>query len=248
MGVIAVIAKKRNFPVEPVPTRREAVRTVGDATPALLLPIIMLGGIYSGAVTPTEAAAVAAAYALLLALFWYRTLDLRGFVNVLVESARSTGVVAITIAGALVMNWVVAAEQLPAVLGGWMLHMDVSPLGFLLIVNVLFLVLGCFLDTLLMLLIIVPMLMPTVHALGIDPVHFGVVAVVNMMIGLVTPPMGELLFLISGVSGIELHLIMRELWQFLVVLIVLLFVLVFVPELTLWLPEQAGYIPVRPDG
>jgi tripartite ATP-independent transporter DctM subunit len=248
MGVIAVIAKKRNFPVEPVPTRREAVRTVGDATPALLLPIIMLGGIYSGAVTPTEAAAVAAAYALLLALFWYRTLDLRGFVNVLVESARSTGVVAITIAGALVMNWVVAAEQLPAVLGGWMLHMDVSPLGFLLIVNVLFLVLGCFLDTLLMLLIIVPMLMPTVHALGIDPVHFGVVAVVNMMIGLVTPPMGELLFLISGVSGIELHSIMRELWQFLVVLIVLLFVLVFVPELTLWLPEQAGYIPVRPDG
>jgi tripartite ATP-independent transporter DctM subunit len=248
MGVIAVIAKKRNFPVEPVPTRREAVRTVGDATPALLLPIIMLGGIYSGAVTPTEAAAVAAAYALLLALFWYRTLDLRGFVNVLVESARSTGVVAITIAGALVMNWVVAAEQLPAVLGGWMLHMDVSPLGFLLIVNVLFLVLGCFLDTLLMLLIIVPMLMPTVHALGIDPVHFGVVAVVNMMIGLVTPPMGELLFLISGVSGIELHLIMRELWQFLVVLIVLLFVLVLVPELTLWLPEQAGYIPVRPDG
>ncbi|MGE0119288.1 MAG: TRAP transporter large permease [Dongiaceae bacterium] len=248
MGVIAAIAKKRNFPVEPVPTRREAVRTVGDATPALLLPVIMLGGIYSGAVTPTEAAAVAAAYALLLALFWYRTLDLRGFVNVLVESARSTGVVAITIAGALVMNWVVAAEQLPAVLGGWMLHMDVSPLGFLLMVNVLFLALGCFLDTLLMLLIIVPMLMPTVHALGIDPVHFGVVAVVNMMIGLVTPPMGELLFLISGVSGIELHSIMRELWQFLVVLIVLLFVFVFVPELTLWLPEQAGYIPVRPDG
>jgi len=248
MGVIAVIAKKRNFPVEPVPTRREAVRTVGDAAPALLLPVIMLGGIYSGAVTPTEAAAVAAAYALLLALFWYRTLDLRGFVNVLAESARSTGVVAITIAGALVMNWVVAAEQLPAVLGGWMLEMDVSPLVFLLMVNVLFLVLGCFLDTLLMLLIIVPMLMPTVHALGIDPVHFGVVAVVNMMIGLVTPPMGELLFLISGVSGIELHSIMKELWQFLVVLIALLFVFVFVPELTLWLPEQTGYIPVRPDG
>jgi TRAP-type C4-dicarboxylate transport system permease large subunit len=121
------------------------------------------------------------------------------------------------------MNWVVAAEQLPALLGGWMLDLDVSPLVFLLMVNVLFLVLGCFLDTLLMLLIIVPMLMPTVRALGIDPVHFGVVAVVNMMIGLVTPPMGELLFLISGVSGIELHLIMKELWQFLIVLIILLF-------------------------
>jgi len=244
MGVIIAIAKKRNFPVEPVPTRREAVRTIGVAAPALLLPVIMLGGIYSGAVTPTEAAAVAAAYALLLAVGWYRTLDYGRLVNVLVESARSTGVVAITIAGALVMNWVVAAEQLPALLGGWMLHLDVSPIMFLLMVNILFLVLGCFLDTLLMLLIIVPMLMPSVRALGIDPVHFGVTAVVNMMIGLVTPPMGELLFLISGVSGIALHSIMKELWQFLIVLIVILFVLIFVPELTLWLPIQFGYVPV----
>ena len=244
MGVIAVIAKKRNFPTEPVPTRREAIRTVGVAGPALLLPVIMLGGIYSGAVTPTEAAAVAAAYALLLAVGWYRTLNFRRLVDVLVESARSTGVVAITIAGALVMNWAVAAEQLPALLGGWMLHLDVSPIMFLLMVNILFLVLGCFLDTLLMLLIIVPMLMPSVRALGIDPVHFGVTAIVNMMIGLVTPPIGELLFLISGVSGIPLHSIMKELWQFLIVLIAILFVLIFVPELTLWLPIQFGYVPV----
>jgi tripartite ATP-independent transporter DctM subunit len=244
MGVIVAIARKRNFPVEPVPTRREAVRTVATAAPALLLPVIMLGGIYSGAVTPTEAAAVAAGYALLLAVFWYRTLDFKRLVDVLVESARSTGVVAITIAGALVMNWVVAAEQLPASLGGWMLHLDVSPTVFLLMVNVLFLILGCFLDTLLMLLVIVPMLMPSVRALGIDPVHFGVTAVVNMMIGLVTPPLGELLFLISGVSGIELHLIMEEIWPFLIVLIIILFILIFVPQLTLWLPEQMGYQPV----
>jgi TRAP-type C4-dicarboxylate transport system permease large subunit len=115
---------------------------------------------------------------------------------------------------------------------------------FLLMVNILFLVLGCFLDTLLMLLIIVPMLMPSVRALGIDPVHFGVVAVVNMMIGLVTPPIGELLFLISGVSGIPLHSIMKELWQFLIVLLVILFILIFVPELTLWLPMKFGYVPV----
>jgi tripartite ATP-independent transporter DctM subunit len=244
MGVIATIAKKRDFPVGPTPTRREAIRTVGIAAPALLLPVIMLGGIYSGAVTPTEAAAVAAAYALLLAVGWYRTLNFRRLVEVLIDSARSTGVVAITIAGALVMNWAVAAEQLPALLGGWILHLDVSPLMFLLMVNILFLVLGCFLDTLLMLLIIVPMLMPSVRALGIDPVHFGVVAVVNMMIGLVTPPIGELLFLISGVSGIPLHSIMKELWQFLIVLLVILFILIFVPELTLWLPMKFGYVPV----
>lgn len=248
MAVITVIARKRDFPVEPVPTRQEAVRTTISAAPALLLPAIMLGGIYSGAVTPTEAAAVAAGYALLLATFWYRTLSFPRLVEVLIESARSTGIVAITIAGALAMNWVVAAEQIPSFIGEWMLRLDVSPMVFLLLVNLLILVLGCFLDTLLMLLVIVPILMPAVRALGIDPVHFGVTAVVNMMIGLVTPPMGQLLFLISGVSGIELHLIMKELWQFLIVLIILLFVLVFVPELTLWLPEQMGYQPVRPPG
>ena len=244
MGVVASIAKRRNFPTEPPPTRRQAFETVKTALPALFLPAIMLGGIYSGAVTPTEAAAVAAFYALLLATLWYRSLDFRGFVKVLVDSARSTAVVAITIAGALVMNWIVAAEQIPEAMGAWMIALDMSPAMFLLAVNLLFLVLGAFLDTMLMLLIIVPMLMPTVHVLGIDPVHFGVTAIVNMMIGLVTPPMGELVFLIAGVSGVSVSAITKELWIFLVVLIALLFVLVYVPELTLWLPEQMGYQPV----
>jgi len=244
MGVVVSIAKRRNFPTEPPPSRRQAVETVKTALPALLLPVIMLGGIYSGAVTPTEAAAVAAFYALLLATLWYRSLNFRGFVQVLIDSARSTAVVAITIAGALVMNWVVAAEQIPSAMGAWMISLDMSPAMFLLAVNLLFLVLGAFLDTMLMLLIIVPMLMPTVHVLGIDPVHFGVTAIVNMMIGLVTPPMGELVFLIAGVSGVSVSAITKELWIFLVVLIALLFVLVYVPELTLWLPEQMGYQPV----
>jgi tripartite ATP-independent transporter DctM subunit len=244
MGVVAAIAKRRNFPTEAPPTRSQAVETVKTALPALLLPAIMLGGIYSGAVTPTEAAAVAAFYALLLATLWYRSLNFKGFVQVLVDSARSTAVVAITIAGALVMNWVVAAEQIPEAMGAWMISLDMSPAMFLLAVNLLFLVLGAFLDTMLMLLIIVPMLMPTVHALGIDPVHFGVTAIVNMMIGLVTPPMGELVFLIAGVSGVSVTAITKELWIFLVVLIVLLFVFVYVPGFTLWLPEQMGYQPV----
>lgn len=244
MGVVAAIARKRNFPTELPPTRKQAVETVKVAAPALLLPVIMLGGIYSGAVTPTEAAAVAACYALLLATLWYRSLNLSGLIKVFVESARSTAVVAITIAGALVMNWVVASEQIPAAMGAWMISLDMSPAMFLLIVNLLFLVLGAFLDTMLMLLIIVPMLMPTVHALGIDPVHFGVTAIVNMMIGLVTPPMGELVFLIAGVSGVSVTAITKELWIFLVVLIVLLFVFVYVPEITLWLPEQMGYQPI----
>ncbi len=129
-------------------------------------------------------------------------------------------------------------------MGIWMTGLDMSPALFLLVVNLLFLMLGAFLDTLLMLLIVVPVLMPTVIELGIDPVHFGVVSVVNMMIGLVTPPMGELVFLIAGVSGIKVADITKELWIFLIVLIAVLFVLVYVPQITLWLPELMGYQPL----
>jgi tripartite ATP-independent transporter DctM subunit len=245
MGVIAFQAKRRDFPVLPRPTRAHAIETVKTTLPALFLPVILLGGIYSGAVTPTEAAAVAAAYALFLALFWYRSLPLRKLVDVLIESSRSTAIVAVTIAGALVMNWVVASEQIPEALGSWMISLDMSPAMFLLAVNILFLILGCFLDTLLMLLVLVPILMPAVVGLGIDPVHFGVTIIINMMIGLVTPPMGQLMFLISGVSGIPVGAIIREVWPFLLVLIALLFVLVYVPILTLWLPELLGYQPLQ---
>jgi tripartite ATP-independent transporter DctM subunit len=182
--------------------------------------------------------------ALLLAFFWYRTLSLRAFYHVLVDSARLTSIVAITIAGALVMNWIVASEQIPETISRWMTSLEMSPALFMLMVTILFLITGAFLDTMLMLLIMVPMLMPTAIALGIDPVHFGVTSVVNMMIGLVTPPMGELVFLIAGVSGIKVKEITRELWPFLIVLIALLFVLVYVPELTLWLPMKMGYEPV----
>jgi tripartite ATP-independent transporter DctM subunit len=243
MAVIAVLARRRNFPIEPRVTRREAVGVVRETFPALFLPVILLGGIYGGAVTPTEAAAVAAAYALLLAMLWYRSMSLGRLVETLIQSARSTGIVAITIAGALFMNYVVAAEQIPSWLGAQLADLDLSPLMFLLLVNLLFLILGCFLDTLLMLLVIVPIILPSIHVVGIDPVHFGVVIVVNMMIGLVTPPYGELLFLISGVSGIPLHAIMRELGPFLIVLIALLVLLVLVPDLVLWLPRQFGYQP-----
>src|SRR3546814_8381449 len=137
---------------------------------------------------------------LLVRSLWYRSLDFSCLVDTLVPSAKSTAVVAITIAGSLVMNWVVAAEQIPEAVAQWMFAADMSPNMFLFVVTMLFLVLGAFLDTMLMLLIVIPILMPTVITLGIDPVHFGVISVVNMMIGLVTPPMGELVFLIAGVS------------------------------------------------
>lgn len=187
MVLIHIIATRRNFPVEaPIP-RAEILPTIRDAFPALLLPVILLGGIYSGAVTPTEAAAVAAAYALLLALGFYRALGLAELLETLIRSAKSTAIVAITILGALFINYVVASEQIPVAFGAWIAESGLPAPLFMLLMNLVFLLLGCFLDTLLMLLVIVPIVIPSVRALGIDTVHFGVVIVVNMMIGLITP-------------------------------------------------------------
>ena len=241
MLVIAIVAHRRGFPVEqPVPLRRIPGLTL-NAFPALMLPVILLGGIYGGATTPTEAASVAAAYALLLAGLFYRALSLKGLVGLLVDSTRSSAVVALIIAGAFVFNYVIAVERIPNELAAFIDSLALSPLAFLLSVNLLFLLFGCFLDATTMLLVLVPLLMPAVRQLGIDPVHFGVVIVVNMMIGLITPPYGVLLFVINGLTGIPLRDMVREIWPFMLVLIAALLVMVLVPETVLWLPRQFGY-------
>jgi tripartite ATP-independent transporter DctM subunit len=243
MIVIAMVARRQNLPVEPPIRLKEVPGIMRDSFPAVMLPVILLGGIYSGIVTPTEAAAVAAAYALLLACGFYRALSFGGVVHIFVNAARSTAIVALVVAGALLINYVVAAEQIPNEIGAWVQSLHVSKLGFLLIINLMFLILGCFLDTLLMLLVIVPIAMPTIRALGIDSVHFGVTTIVNLMIGMLTPPYSELLFVVTGVTGIRLTEMYRYVWPFIVALILALLAMLVVPQIVLWLPEQLGYIP-----
>ena len=241
MAMVAVIAQRRKFPVEArVPLAELPARTL-RAFPALLLPVILLGGIYGGAMTPTEAAAVAAAYALLLAGLGYRALGVADLVRVFVESARSSAIVALIIGGAFVLNYVIASEQIPNALAAWLSGLDLPPLAFLLLVNLLFLLFGCFLDATVMLLVLVPLVIPTLRALGIDLVHFGVVIVVNIMIGLITPPYGVLLFVINSLTGISLREMIAEIWPFLGALLVALLVMILFPETVLWLPRQFGY-------
>ena len=242
MVAIAFIARRRNFPVEKGVPVRELPLVVGRAFPPLMLPVILLGGIYGGATTPTEAASIAAGYALLLAAVFYRALRASELLSILVDSSKSTGVVALIIGGAFVVNYIIAAEQIPNVLADWLAGADVSPLVFLLCVNVLFLLFGCLLDATTMLLVLVPLLLPTCERLGIDLVHFGVVIVVNIMIGLITPPYGVLLFVINGLTGIPLRDMIREIWPFLIILLVALVIMVLVPETVLWLPRQFGYL------
>jgi tripartite ATP-independent transporter DctM subunit len=241
MAMNVLISKRRNFALEePVPLGELPGRTI-TAFPALLMPAILLYGIYGGVTTPTEAAAVAAFYALMLAAFFYRALSLGTLVEILVDSARSSAAVGLVIGGALILNYVVASENIPNMLAQRLVGLDVHPLLFLLAVNVLLLLLGCILDATTIILVIIPLFIPACRELGIDLVHFGVVAVVNCMIGLITPPYGILLFVINAVTRIPLAEIIREVWLFLAVLILALVAMILFPGIVLWLPRMFGY-------
>ncbi len=242
MGMNFWLAYRRDVGLEdPVPLSELPRRTV-TAFPALLMPAILLYGIYGGVTTPTEAAAVAAFYALILAAFFYRALSLRGLLDILVDSARSSAAVGLIIGGALILNYVVASENIPNIMADRLAGLDVHPLVFLLGVNVLLLLLGCLLDATTIILVIIPLFLPTCRALGIDLVHFGVVAIVNTMIGLITPPYGVLLFVINAVTRIPLVEIIREVWLFLGVLVLALLAMILLPDIVLWLPRLFGYL------
>ncbi len=241
MTIVASAAKRRNFPVEPPIPLRRLPGITWRALPALMMPVVLLGGIYGGATTPTEAAAVAAAYALAVSVLLYRSVSFRAFYGSLAYSARTTASIGMLIAGALVFNYVVTIENIPdslrAVLAGW----NLSPLGFLILVNLLLLILGCLLEGTAILLIVVPVLIPTAKALGIDMVHFGVVVIVNIMLGLITPPYGLLLFIMTNIAEVPLRQIVRECMPFLGAMLVALALITFFPSLVLWLPRLMGY-------
>jgi tripartite ATP-independent transporter DctM subunit len=206
-----------------------------------MMPVILFGCLYSGITTPTEAAAAAAAYALLASAFIYRGVTWRGIYASLMSGARITVSIGMLIAGALVFNYVVTAENIPKTLSAILAAYKLSPVAFLIFANVVLLVLGCFLEGTTILLVFVPVLLPTARALGIDPVHFGVVAVVNIMIGLITPPYGLLLFLMMKIADVTLKDLVREVMPFLVVMIGALALITFMPGLVLWLPRLMGY-------
>ncbi|HNW01342.1 MAG TPA: TRAP transporter large permease [Burkholderiaceae bacterium] len=241
MMVVHFIAVKRNMPREaPIPLREWPTILFRGALP-LSMPIVLLGGIYSGAFTPTEAAAVAALHALILAAVVYRGLTWRSFWGVVMESTRGSAVITMILAGSFVLNYAFTAEGVPQAMAVWVEGMHLSSIMFLLMVNMMFLVLGCFLDVSVLLLVFVPMLLPAARLLGIDLVHFGVVVVLNMMIGLITPPFGMLLFVTKALTGIPIGEIVREGWLFLVMLLVLLLALTLFPQIVLWLPQTMGY-------
>jgi tripartite ATP-independent transporter DctM subunit len=240
-ALVAFLAKRRKFPVEARVPLRELPRVTWEAVPALLMPVILLGSMYSGITTPTEAAALAAFYALLISAFLYRSVRSRDVYHSLVASARVTVSISMLIAGALVFNFVITSENIPKTLSAMLKVYELTPLAFLVAVNVLLLILGCFLEGTTIILVILPVLLPTAQALGIDMVHFGVMCVVNIMIGLVTPPYGLLLFMMNKIADVPLRDMVRELVPFLYVTFGALALITFVPGFVLFLPRLLGY-------
>ena len=205
------------------------------------MPFILLFCLYSGITTPTEAAAIAALYALIIAAGLYRTIRIKTLYEIFVESARSASSVGLVIGASMILTYIVIQENIPQALSASLEDADISPLVFLILINILVLLLGCVLDATVIILVIVPLFIPTCEALGIDLVHFGVLVVVNSMIGLITPPYGILLFVINAVTGIPLKEIISEVWVFLGVLILALLLMILLPEIVLWLPRVFGY-------
>ena len=216
---------------------RDTLKALLNGIIPMTLPLVMLGGIWGGVFTPTEAAAIGGAYALLLAFLIFRSLRIAELPVIFTQAMRSSVSVMLMIAGAFIVNYAVAAEQLGDQLAMLITAMELTPLQFLLMVNVVFLLAGCFLDTTVLLLVVVPLLLPSLGVLEIDTVHFGVVVIVNIVIGLITPPYGMLLFVLASLTNTRVILIFKEVWIFLIPLLLGLLLLVLVPETVLWLPQ-----------
>ena len=238
MAAVAVLAKVRHFPryTESASLKRlwkTFVRTV----PALLTPVLLIGGMVSGIFSPTEAAAVTVAYALLLGGVVYRDLTLRALYDIVKQTMLSISVIMFMIAAAILFGWVITIEQIPQAATQGLLNLTRDPVILLLLANVLLLIVGCFLDTIAGILLFAPLVAGALSEVGVDPIHIGVVVILNLMIGLITPPVGMSLYLVSNVSGEPVENVLRETIPFFVPLLLCLALVTYVPWLSTFLPS-----------
>jgi tripartite ATP-independent transporter DctM subunit len=243
MLLVFALSIRRNYPSGKWVPPREFVQIFVKSFLILLAPIILLGGIYGGVFTPTEAAGVVGVYVLVLCLFAYRTLRFKELYKVFIETVVSAGFISFIVACSLLFGYVVAREEIPVMITDGFIKLGLmkSQWTVLLSLNVLFLILGCFIDVSAILLIVVPIVLPLVTAAGIDLVHFGVVTVFNLMIALDTPPLGETAFITSAISGTPLGAVFREMIIFIVFELAALFIITYFPDTVLWIPRLAGY-------
>ena len=242
MAVIAVTAKSRNLPVlTDRPGWRESLKVVVSAAPALAMPIFVVGGLVLGWVTPTEAAVLAAFYAAFIGLVVYRELRLKDLPEILWTSGIQAIQVMFIMAAAAPFSWVLIQQQIPNAVVEAMLGFASSPWAILLTINIILLVLGMFIEGIAVMVICLPMLLPVAIQLGVDPLHFGVIVVLNMMIGLITPPVGLCLYAVSQVAEVKLTAIIREIWPYLIALVLVLLLITYFAPLSMWVPTALGF-------
>jgi tripartite ATP-independent transporter DctM subunit len=240
MLTTAYLALRRGYPRAPRwPSAAEVWRDLRPAAPAIAAPLVLIGGMFSGFFTPTEIAAVTAAYVLAISSLFYRELTWSGLVAAGFESLRASASILLIIAVAALFGWILAVEQVPQAMTTAFLSISKDPLTLLLIVNVLLLAVGMFLDSTTAILVIAPIIAKPLMAAGVDPVHLGMVVVFNLMVGLVTPPMGLALFLVSDIAKVPMREVLRELWPYFVPLFLTLALITLFPALTTWIPRLA---------
>jgi C4-dicarboxylate transporter DctM subunit len=232
------LAWKKDLPRQPRATLREVLEAGRDSFWGLMLIVIILGGIYGGVFTPTEAAAVAAVYAFLVAIFVYRDIGFRQVPQVLVDAAKITVMLMFIIANALLFAHVLTTERIPQIIAEQILAWGMPAWAFLIVVNILLLIAGAFMEPSGIILILAPILFPIATQLGIDPVHLGIIMVVNLEIGLVTPPVGLNLFVTAGITKMPIDQVVRAALPWLMVLLVFLVIITYVPQISLWLPRM----------
>ena len=236
MVVTWLVAKKRNYPRMPKASFKEMLVAFRESFWGLFLIVVVIGGIYAGLFTPTEAAAMSAMYAFFVSVFVYKDLTLKQVPKVLLDSANLSAMILYIITNAVLFSFLLTSEQIPQDLSAWINAMGLSPWMFLVVVNVLLLVAGNFMEPSSILLITAPLLFPVAMKLGIDPIHFGIIMVVNMEIGMISPPVGLNLYVASGISGLGLTDTTKACLPWILVMLLYLILITYVPIISTWLP------------
>ncbi|HYD61761.1 MAG TPA: TRAP transporter large permease [Noviherbaspirillum sp.] len=238
MLVVYILARRRNYPREKRASLAETLRALLDGVAAIITPLIMMGGILGGFFTPTEASVVACVYAFFLGKFIYRELDWVELPKIALDTVWQTAQVMFIVAAAGLFGWVLIFLRTPEALIALLTGLADSPLIALALINVILLVLGCFMEGIAIMLLTIPIFMPILGKLGIDPLHFGVVMTLNLMVGMLTPPVGMVLYAMSGIAKVPIFQLAKELRPFLIAILAVLVLIVLVPATVTWLPQQ----------
>jgi len=242
MGVVAYQSRKRNYPKGNWPSLAEAWKSLFDAALVLVMPLIILGGILSGAFTPTESACIAVFYALIVGFFVYRDLKIRDMPRILIQTGATSSLVLLVIGMASIFSWVLASEGIPQMVTEMMLSLTSNKILILLLVNLVLLLVGTFMETTASLIILTPVLLPLMMEIGIDPLHFGVIIVLNLVIGLTTPPVGVCLFIACSIGKTRLESLSRAIIPFLMASITVLLICTYWADLVMLIPRWFGYV------